>query len=201
MVKKITNILIFVFIFALYVISFLMIFETFKQKKLERLEANAIDTFEKTVKIEEVDVSDLEEDKTSNMGLSYNGYTLLGKIEIPKIGFNSVIIKEYTYHAMDLGVVLSYGVQLNEPGGYVISGHNYRGRSIFMYNIRNLESGDKIYITDSSGRKLEYTVYEKLRNNNPTDSSLYKRFDGYHLILVTCENDGNSRIVVKASAN
>ena len=201
MVKKITNILIFVFIFALYVISFLMIFESFKQRKLEFLEAKALDTFEKSVKIEKVEVSDIENDKTSNMGLDYNGYTLLGKIEIPRIGFNSVVIKEYTYRAMDLGVILSYGDGLNEPGGFVISGHNYRGNSIFMYNIRNLESGDKIYITDSSGRKLEYTVYEKLRNNNPEDTSLFKKYDGYHLILITCENDGKSRIVVKASAN
>ena len=201
MIKKIINILIFVFIFALYVISFLMIFESFKQRKLEELEANALDNFEKSVKIEKVDVSDIENDTTSNMGYNYNGYTLLGKINIPKIGFKSVVIKENTYRAMDLGVVISYGVSLNEPGGFIISGHNYRGNSIFMYNIRNLNSGDKIYITDSSGRELEYTVYEKLRYFNPSDNSLYKKFDGYHLILVTCENDGNSRIVVKASAN
>lgn len=201
MVKRIINILIFVFIFALYVISFLMIYESFKKRKLEYLEANAIDTFEKSVKIEKVNVDDLENDKTSNMGLNYNGYTLLGKIEIPKIGFSSVVIKENTYRAMDLGVVISYGDALNEPGGFVISGHNFRGNSSFMYNIRNLNSGDKIYITDSSGRKLEYTVYEKIRNFGPSDTSIYKKFDGYHLTLVTCENDGNSRIVIKASAN
>lgn len=201
MVKKITNILIFVFIAALYVISFLMIFESFKQRKLENLEAKALDVFDNSVKIEKVDVSDIEDDKTSNMGLDYSGYTLLGKIEIPTIGFKSVIIGENTYHSMDLGVVLSYGTALNEPGGYIISGHNYRGQSIFMYNIRNLESGDKIYITDSSGRNLEYTVYEKIRYYNPNSIDIYKKYDGYNLTLVTCENDGNSRIVIKASAS
>lgn len=201
MVKKITNILIFVFIAALYVISFLMIFESFKQRKLENLEKSALDTFEKTVKIEKVSVEDIENDKTSNMGLDYSGYTLLGKIEVPRVGFKSVIIKENTYHSMDLGVVLSYGDALNEPGGYIISGHNYRGQSIFMYGIRNLESGDKIYITDSSGRNLEYTVYEKIRNYDPNGTDIYKKYDGYHLTLVTCENDGKSRIVVKAIAN
>ena len=201
MVKRITNILIFVFIAALYVISFLMIFESFKQRKLENLEASAIDAFEKSVKIEKVNVEDIESDKTSNMGFDYSGYTLLGKIEIPRIGFTSVVIGENTYHSMDLGVVLSYGNALNESGGFIISGHNYRGQSIFMYNIRNLESGDKIYIIDSSGRKLEYTVYEKIRNYDPTGTDIYKKYDGYHLTLVTCENDGNSRIVVKAIAN
>ena len=201
MVKKITNILIFVFIAALYVISFLMIFESFKQRKLEYLESQALDTFEKSVKVKKVKADDLDDDKTSNMGLGYNGYTLLGKISIPKIGFTSVVIKENTYRAMDLGVVISYGVSLNEPGGTIISGHNYRGQSIFMYSIKNLNSGDKIYITDSSGREVEYTVYETLRNYSPDNTELYKTFDGYHLILVTCENSGTSRIVVKASAN
>ena len=201
MVKRIINVLIFTFIFALYVISFLMIFESFKKRKLEFLEASAIDTFEKTVKIEKVKVKDIEDDKTSNMGLDYNGYTLLGKIEIPRIGFSSVVIKENTYHAMDLGVIISYGEALNEPGGFIISGHNYRGGSSFMYGIRNLESGDKIYITDSSGRQLEYTVYEKIRNYGPTDTSIYKKYDGYHLTLVTCESGGQSRIIVKAVAN
>lgn len=201
MIKKIINILIFVFIAALYVISFLMIFESFKQRKLENLEKNALDTFDKTVKIEKVSVEDLENDKTSNMGLDYSGYTLLGKINIPRIGFKSVVIKENTYRAMDLGVVISYGEPLNELGGTIISGHNFRGQSIFMYNIKNLNSGDKIYITDSSGRELEYTVYERIRNYSPSNTDLYKKYDGYHLTLVTCENDGNSRIVIKAMAN
>ena len=201
MVKKITNVLIFVFIFALYVISFLMIFESFKQRKLEKLEAIALDNFDKSVKIEKVTVDDIEESTTSNNGLDYNGYTLLGKINVPKVGFYSVIIKDNTYRAMDLGVVLSYGEFLNEPGGFIISGHNFRGGANFMYRIKDLEAGDKIYITDSSGRELEYTVYEKIRNYGPEDTSIYKKYDGYHVTLVTCENGGQARIVIKASAN
>ena len=201
MIKRIINILIFVFIAALYVISFLMIFESFRQKKLEYLEANAIDKFEKSVKIEKANAEDLDNAKTSNDGYNYNGYTLLGKIEIPKIGFRSVIIKENTYRSMDLAVVLSYGVSPNERGGTVLSGHNYRGQSIFMYNIKNLEAGDAIYLTDSSGRQVEYIVYEKIRNYDPNNTEIYKKYDGYHLILSTCENSGKTRIVVKANAN
>ncbi len=201
MIKKIINILIFVFIAALYVISFLMIFESFKQSKLENLEANALDSFEKSVKIKKTSADDLDKDKTSNTGYDYSGYTLLGKIEIPVIGFRSVIIKENTYRAMDLGVVLSYGVSPNVNGGTVLSGHNFRGQGIFMYNIKNLDSGDKIYLTDSSGRQVEYTVYEKIRNYDPNNTDIYKKYDGYHLVLSTCENGGQSRIIIKATAN
>lgn len=199
MVKKSINILIFLFIFSLYFVSFLMIYDTFRERKLKALENGAIDTFDKQVKVKEVNTDDMG--NTYNEDLSYRNYTILGKIEIPRIGFTSVIIKEYTYNAMSVGVIKSYGVDLNEPGGFIISGHNFRGRSLFMYNIYRLTDGDKIYITDASGRKLEYTVYDVLRNVSPTDSSLYKKYDGYNVTLITCEDDdGQSRIVVKGRA-
>lgn len=198
MVKKAINILIFLFIFSLYFVSFLMIYDTFRERKLKGLENDALDQFDKQVKIqkkpEEVENADGET-------ISYGRYTILGKIEIPKVGFTSVIIKEYTYNAMNVGVIKSYGADLNEPGGTVFVGHNFRGRSLFMYSINRLSNGDKIYITDTAGRKMEYTVYEVLRNVNPSDTSLYKEYDGFNITLITCEDDdGKSRIVVKARA-
>ena len=199
MVKKAINILIFLFIFSLYFISFLMIYDTFREKKLKELENGAIDAFDKQVKIQEK--KNEEPTNTYDENLSYRNYTILGKVEIPKIGFTSVIIKEYTYNAMNVGVIKSYGADLNEPGGTVFVGHNFRGRSLFMYSINRLSNGDKIYITDTAGRKMEYTVYEVLRNVNPSDTSLYKEYDGFNITLITCEDDdGKSRIVVKARA-
>ena len=154
MVKKAINILIFLFIFSLYFMSFLMIYDTFRQRKLENLEANAIDAFDKQVKIKKVTPENIDDNNTTDGDVSYGMYTILGKIEIPKIGFNSVIIKEYTYNAMNVGVIKTYGVELNEPGGFNLSGHNFRGRSLFMYNIYRLSDGDKIYISESNLTKL-----------------------------------------------
>ena len=164
-------------------------------KKLKSLEGSALDKFDKVVKIEKKTPDEPVEEAEP---IDYSGYTILGKLEIPSIGFTSVIIEEYTYRAMNIGVIKTHGVALNEPGGFVIAGHNYRGRSIFMYNIRNLGAGDKIYITDTSGRQLEYTVYETLREVDENDASYFNDYDGYHVTLVTCENSGKSRIVVKA---
>ena len=199
MVRKSINILIFLFIFSLYFVSFLMIYDTFRQRKLEDLESNALDAFDNQVKVEKVTKDEIGDSNGENV--SYGNYTILGKVEIPKIGFTSVIIKEYTYKAMNVGVIKSYGSNLNEPGGFILSGHNFRGRSLFMYNIYRLADGDKIYITDSSGRQMEYTVYDVIRNANPSDSNLYRTYDGYHITLMTCEDDGGkTRIVVKAKA-
>ena len=198
MVKKAINIIIFMFIFSLYFVSFLMIYSNFRERKLNELESNALDAFDKEVKIEEVTKEEIEDDNTYNGSINYYDYTILGKIEIPDIYFTSIIIKENTYSAMNVGVIKSYGSELNEPGGFIISGHNFRGSSLFMYNIHRLGEGDKIYITDTSGRRLEYTVYEVLRYVSPNDTSIYTNYDGYNATLVTCEDGGKTRIVVKA---
>ena len=200
MVKKAINIIIFLFIFSLYFVSFLMIYDSFRERKLNDIESNALDAFDKEVKAEEVTKEEIEDDNTYNGNINYYDYTILGKIEIPDIYFTSVILRENTYSAMNVGVIKSYGVEVNEPGGFIISGHNFRGSSLFMYNIHRLESGDKIYITDTSGRRLEYTVYEVLRYVSPNDTSIYTSYDGYNVTLVTCEDGGKTRIVVKASA-
>ena len=72
-----------------------MIYDAFRQRKLESLESNALDAFDRQVKVEKVTRDNIGESTGEN--ISYGNYTILGKIEIPKIGFTSVIIKEYTY--------------------------------------------------------------------------------------------------------
>lgn len=199
MIKKLINISIFLFIFSLYFVSFLMIYDNFRERKLKNLESNALDYFDNIVKVEEVKAEELEPEEHFE-NISYDNYTILGKIEIPRIGFSSVVLKEYTYSAMSIGVIKTYGSELNEPGGFILSGHNFRGSNIFMYNISILREGDRISITDAEGRKLDYTVYEVLRYVNPDDTSYYNTYDGYNVTLVTCESGGQTRIVVKARA-
>lgn len=198
MVRRSLNILIFLFIFSLYFISFLMIYDTFRERKLAGIEGNALDVFEKEVKNKETTPTD--NGNSSGGGIAYQSYTILGSIDIPKIGFSSIILKEFTYDAMNVGTIKSFGSELNEPGGFVISGHNFRGRSLFMYNVYRLVGGDKIYITDTTGRQVEYTVYEVLRYVSPDDTSSYTTYDGLHATLVTCEDGGKTRIIVKAKA-
>lgn len=199
MIKRLLNILIFIFIFALYFITFLLIYDTFRERKLNEISKDALNLLDKTNKkrkhtenVEEISVT----------GISYGNYTILGKMEIPKIGLTAIILKEQTYASMNLGAVKTHGVDLNQPGGFIIAGHNFKGRSTFMYNIKNLKDGDLIYITDSIGITMTYKVYSVERYVSPTDTSYYKTYeDDYHVVLSTCENGGKSRIIVKARAD
>ena len=192
--KKFINILIFLFIFALYFVTFLMIYDNFRERKLNSQEKNAIELFDK--KIDKKKNND--ESIKSIHTISYRGFTILGRIQIPKAGVNTVILEEQTYSAMNIGSVKTYGVNLNEKGGFVISAHNFRGKSPFFYNIKNLNAGDTIKITDNSGRVMNYTVYSTQRYVSPTDVSYLTKTNDYHVTLVTCENGGKTRIIVKA---
>ena len=191
--KKFINILIFLFIFALYLITFMMIYDNFRERKLNNQEKYALELFENKIEKKKEEIPG-----NQTYTVSYKGYTILGRIEIPRVGINTVILKEHTYAAMNIGAIKTYGVDLNEKGGFVISAHNFRGKSSFFYPIRNLKNGDKINISDNKGRNMEYTVYSVSRYVEPNDTSYLVKTDDYHVTLVTCENGGKSRIVVKA---
>lgn len=191
--KKFINILIFLFIFALYLITFMMIYDNFRERKLNNQEKYALELFENKI---EKKKEEIPENQTYTV--SYKGYTILGRIEIPRVGINTVILKEHTYAAMNIGAIKTYGVDLNEKGGFVISAHNFRGMNVFFYPIKNLRKNDVISITDNKGRKFNYFVYSIERNVIPNDTSYLFETNDYHVTLVTCESGGQSRIIVKA---
>ena len=191
--KKFINILIFLLIFTLYFVTFMMIYDNFRERKLNNQEKNALELFEN-----KIEKKDIEPEPEKTYTVNYNGYTILGKIEIPKVGISTVILKEHTYAAMSIGSIKTYGVDLNEKGGFVISAHNYRGSSPFFYPIRRLNNGDLIYISDNKGRKMAYTVYSVSRYVSPEDTRHLVHTEDYHVTLVTCESGGKSRIVVRA---
>ena len=195
--KKFINIGIFLFIFALYFMTFLMIYDNFRERKLNSQEDNALELFEE--RIEKKPDEPVVEKQTYSV--NYNGYTILGRLQIPKVYIDTVILAEQTYAAMNLGVIKSYGVDLNTKGGFVLAGHNFRGSSVFIYYVHRLVSGDVITITDARGIQKNYYVYEVDRYVSPTDVSYLTSTDDYHLTIVTCESGGKSRIIVKARAS
>ena len=83
---------------------------------------------------------------------------MLGKIEIPAIQLNLPVLDRATASSMEVSVGVAYGPGLNQVGNTVIMGHNYRNGTFFA-NLYKLKLGDLIYITDNSGTKIKYTIY------------------------------------------
>ena len=136
--------------------------------------------------------------KTYTSKNRYEGYTMLGTIQIPKIKVKIPILKELSPDALSKASCLIYGT-LNEEGNAVIIGHNNRNGTFFS-NLKKLNSGDKITITDYTGETVNYEVYN-LFQTAPDDTSFYQRdtSGAREITLSTCtDNDDTKRIIVFA---
>ena len=128
----------------------------------------------------------------------YAGYTMIGTIEIPKINIKTPIIKELTIDSLKKATILIYG-NINEEGNAVIIGHNNRNGTFFS-NLKKLNAGDTIKITDYTGLQIVYEVYDRFEAT-PDDTSFYQRdTNGLREIsLSTCtDNDDTLRTIVLA---
>lgn len=125
-------------------------------------------------------------------------YTTVGTISIPAIDVNYPILSETTDSLLKVSVCKFWGSEPNEVGNLCIAGHNYRNKKFFS-KVLNLVVGDKIEITDLSGRTLKYSIFDKY-TVDPADVSCTSQLtNGKKIVtLITCTNDNKQRVVVKA---
>ena len=147
--------------------------------------------------LESVNESSIE---YSSTGTTYQGYTIVGKIKIPTINIEYPILEKVTKKSIQIAVAVLYGSGLNKTGNTVIVGHNYRNGTFFS-NINKLKEGDKIYITDSSGEQVEYTVYKNYETTAEDTTYMTRDTAGKREIsLSTCTTDSNYRTIILAKA-
>lgn len=129
---------------------------------------------------------------------TYKGFESLGTIEIPKTGVALPVLKEFSRKAIATAVAVQYGPGLNVQGNTVIAGHNYRNGQFFSNN-KKLAIGDAIYITDNSGTKIKYVIYNKYETTpEDTDYMLRDTKGGKEISLTTCTDDSKARIIIWA---
>lgn len=128
----------------------------------------------------------------------FKDFDVVGAIEIPKTNVKLLILKQMGTKAMNTSVVQQYGPGPNQVGNTVIAGHNYRNRQFFSNNYK-LENGDTIYITDNSGTRLKYVIYNKYETT-PEDADYMDRDTGGkpEISLTTCTDDSKARIIIWA---
>lgn len=135
---------------------------------------------------------------TSSSKVTYKGYSMIGTIQIPKTKVKAPIVDKVTPQSISAAVATLYGPGLNQVGNTVLVAHNYRNGTFFSNN-KNLVVGDKIYITDSSGRKIEYSVYKTYTTPDTDFSYATRNTNGKREIsLSTCTTDPNKRLVIWA---
>lgn len=136
---------------------------------------------------------------TSGKTTTYKGFTVVGTIQIPTINLKYPILEKVTKKSLETSVALLYTSNgLNEVGNSVIIGHNYRNGTMFS-NVKKLEKGDVIYITDTAGRKVKYTIYNIFRTSGSDGDYITRNTNGKREIsLSTCTDDSKARTIVLA---
>lgn len=153
-----------------------------------------------------IDINDIinnqnttNETSDSNIArVTYKGFTMLGKIEIPKINLKLPVLDRATASSMEVSVGVAYGPGLNKVGNTVIMGHNYRDGTFFS-NLYKVELNDLIYITDNTGERIKYTVYNVYET--PASDISYASRDTAgkrEISLSTCTDDVQNRIIIWA---
>lgn len=214
--KTLTVILIIALIAIVSLLGFLG-YRIYKKVKTDREAMQAISDFDEmtnenneVVEYEGNIIDNIVQSSTTNTNSgirtkkTYNNFVMLGYIEIPKTNVKYPILEKETNKSLEMAVAVRYptnNIVLNQPGNIVIAGHNYRNNSFFSNN-KKLSVGDLIYITDETGSKVSYTIYE-IFSATPEDTSFYTRDTAgkAEITLTTCSDDGNSRLIVNARAN
>lgn len=135
----------------------------------------------------------------------YNGFVMIGYIEISKTGIKYPILETGTDKSLEAAVAVMWpenpALKLNKPGNVVIMGHNYRNGKFFSDN-KKLSVGDKIKITDINGKKLTYTIYEKYETKPEDTKFITRNTKGKtEISLSTCTDDTLRRLIIKAKAD
>lgn len=135
---------------------------------------------------------------TTAVKTTYKGFNVVGTIQIPKINLKYPILEKVTKKSLETSVAFLYGPGLNEVGNNVIIGHNYRNGTMFS-NVKKLENGNSIYITDLTGRKVKYVIYKIYRASGDDASYMTRNTNGKREIsLSTCTDDSKARTIVLA---
>lgn len=162
---------------------------------------NINDTNVNNVKTDITGIGDLNtstEDNSSSQ-TTYKGFVVVGTIQIPTIDLKYPILEKLSPTSLKTSVVLMYTAQgLNNEGNSVIIGHNYRNGTMFS-NVDKLKNGEYIYITDTTGRKVKYQIYNIYRASGNESDYITRNTNGKREIsLSTCTDDSKARTIVWA---
>ena len=131
--------------------------------------------------------------------IEYQGYQVIGLIQISKINLEYPILIETTQDSLTKSITRFGNGEVNRVGNLCLAGHDYINNSMFG-GINKLENGDEILITDLYGNTVTYTVFDKY-TTNPDDTSVLESIDGTkrEVTLITCSNGNKDRLIIRAT--
>lgn len=125
-------------------------------------------------------------------------YKIEAELNIPKLAINYPVIAETSDELLKISINKYFGPNPNEIGNYCIAGHNYITNQFFG-NLKDIQNGDIMFLTDITNRRIKYVVYEKYITNADDVNCTSQLTNGKREVtLITCTNINDERLVVKA---
>lgn len=154
--------------------------------------------YSKQVEEDQAEVQNEVIARNTSVTSSGQEYYTCAIVDIPSIGVHYPILNTTTDELLKISPCYFWGPKPNEVGNYCIVGHNYRNNKFFS-KVPKLENGAIIELTDLSGRKIKYSVYDKYLVDPSNVSCTSQRTNGKkEVTLITCTNDSSQRVIVKA---
>lgn len=138
------------------------------------------------------------EDIAGILETELKGYTVIARLDIEKIDQHLPVLSQWSDKALKVSVCYYKGPAPGEDGNLVITGHNYR-RGAHFGKLDQLKAGDTLTLTNIKGNTFTYKVYKteliKPDNSEALDKTKYAN----EMTLVTCEANGNRRLLVRCA--
>ena len=195
--KKNTHKIIFIIVAIILCIGIFIVINYFKGKSIEN--RNETEPQAENAVVQESNLTTNEEQAEENI-TQVGGYAVIGKIKIPKIELEDVILEKTTDDSLNLGLTKFWGPEMNEIGNFSITGHNYKiDRSELFSKLDNLIVGDTFSLEDQKGRTVTYKVYKKYTVDPKDTTPIDQNKDGKREVtLITCTKGAKKRIIIKA---
>ena len=150
------------------------------------------------VKTQIENIKQSEKSDTKKVEVEYNGYNIVGIIKIPTINIEYPILDKTSDKAREVAITRFWGNNVNDIGNLTMAGHNYLDGTMFG-KTKKLNIGDKIEMTDLTGKTIEYAIFSKYVID-PNDVECVKSVQGNtrEITLLTCTNGRSNRLVIKA---
>lgn len=124
---------------------------------------------------------------------------VIGLIEIEALDLKYAVLEGTDSHELSCGIGhIPDTAGIGEKGNCVLAGHNGSRHGTFFSNLKNIQTGDVVKLTDKKGDSYSYRV-ESMEIVGPYDNSVKNQGEKAELTLITCENRGAMRRVVKCS--
>ena len=200
------NKIIIVNLFLIFIVLTILVFVILDIYKENKIGKSNYDVQGVSTNVNKKEENKINENKTNkekkyikeDVPLEYKEYTVISKLEIPKIDLETYVLEKYLEETLNISVVKFYGVNPNEVGNFCIAGHNFKNKNMFK-NLKKLSVGDNLFIIDNDIGRVEYEIFDIYKVSPNDVACLLQETNGKREVtLITCTNDSKERIIVKA---